>query len=216
MDMSSLQHVNNTPLVNTASSNATASETESFWGKDGFTFGDVVDMFNPLQHLPFVAKYYREQTDDGACEGSRLIGGVLFGALFGGAAGVISSIANSAVRHETQQDMSEHVLQIADESFANLAHITSTQSVNNHTYSVAEAFLNDSTKGFADTSVESSAQITTPSQEIQGIKSQPVASHRDMLNPFFAQILDEYASEQAYSTAQQSALTQRSREWGSV
>ena len=150
MDMPSLQHVNNTPLVNTASSNATASETESFWGKDGFTFGDVVDMFNPLQHLPFVAKYYREQTDDDACEGSRLIGGVLFGALFGGAAGVISSIANSAVRHETQQDMSEHVLEIADESFDKLADISATQLVNNHTDSVAEAFLRIADSGSRD------------------------------------------------------------------
>ena len=27
----------------------------ALWGGDGFTFGDLVDIFNPLQHIPLVS-----------------------------------------------------------------------------------------------------------------------------------------------------------------
>jgi len=91
-------------------------EHESFWGKDGFTFNDIVDMFNPLHHMPVISKYYREQTHDDASEGSRLVGGALFGGLMGGVAGLLTSFANSAVRHETHQDVSEQLLAIAEDS----------------------------------------------------------------------------------------------------
>ncbi len=93
-----------------------SSEQESFWGKDGFTFGDVIDMINPMHHMPVISKYYREQTEDDASEGSRFIGGVLFGGLIGGVAGLVTSVANAAVRHETHQDVSEQLLAIAEES----------------------------------------------------------------------------------------------------
>ncbi len=87
-----------------------------FWGKDGFTFGDVLDVVNPLQHLPVVSKYYREQTGDDCCEGAQLVGGAVFGALLGGLSGVLTSIANAAVRHETEQDVSEHFIELVDDS----------------------------------------------------------------------------------------------------
>jgi len=93
----------------------------SFWGRDGFTFGDVLDMFNPLQHLPVVSKFYRESSQDDCCEGSKLIGGILFGGLMGGVSGVISSIANSAIRHETSQDVSEHLIAMVDDSLSDFA-----------------------------------------------------------------------------------------------
>lgn len=73
-------------------------------------------MVNPLHHLPVVSKFYREQSHDDASEGSRLVGGALFGGLIGGVTGVLASIANSAIRHETNQDVSEHLLAMADNS----------------------------------------------------------------------------------------------------
>ncbi len=90
------------------------AQNEPFWGKDGFTFGDVLDIVNPIQHLPIIANQYREQTHDDASEGSKLIGGVLFGSLLGGVFGVLSSITNSIVRHETHQDVEEHLIDLAD------------------------------------------------------------------------------------------------------
>ena len=42
----------------------------SLWGEDGFDFWDVLDVINPLQHIPFVNTLYREMTgDETACRG---------------------------------------------------------------------------------------------------------------------------------------------------
>jgi hypothetical protein len=242
MNMPILQQINNRD--NTASMNAVVSEAESFWGKDGFTFGDVVDMFNPLQHLPFVSKYYREHADDDACEGSKLIGGALFGGLFGGAAGVLSSIANSAVRHETHQDVSEHLLEIVDDSFEHSAkaplyttaegslHTAAegslqkaaegslNRSINTMSYTVAEAFLhNEDDEALymtAESSLhmpaEGSSNTITTQKNIQQIKSQPELTNNERINPFFAQVLDEYSD----FSSRGNTSNQRSREWGKV
>ena len=91
---------------------------DSFWGKDGFTFGDIVDMFNPLHHLPVVSNFYHETTQDDVCEGAKIIGGALFGGLIGGVAGIFGSMANSAIRHETSQDVSEHLIAMVDDSLS--------------------------------------------------------------------------------------------------
>lgn len=169
MDLSSVQQISSRTAV---SDKTPASDAEPFWGKDGFTFGDVIDMFNPLQHLPFAGKYYREQTHDDACEGSKIIGGVVFGALFGGASGIVSSIANSAVRHETHQDVSEHLLALAEDS--------SQQS----------------------NKIVENGQMT---------ESRPVSNAHNTINPFFAQLFDEYSNE-SYSSSQSGT----SKDWGKV
>jgi len=102
-------------------------KNESFWGDDGFNFGDVLDMVNPMHHLPVISKYYREQSEDDASEGSRLVGGAVFGGLLGGVAGLLTSLANAAVRHETQEDFSEQVLDVAEESIEKIASSFSRQ-----------------------------------------------------------------------------------------
>ncbi len=102
--------------INNGGSQVNQSKEEDFWGSDGFTFGDLVDMFNPMHHMPVISNYYREQTNDDASEGSRIVGGLLFGSLIGGVAGLVTSIANSAVRHETHHDLSEHIIDMAQDS----------------------------------------------------------------------------------------------------
>ncbi len=106
---------------------AIPKEHDSFWGSDGFNFGDVLDMVNPLHHLPVVSKYYREHSEDDASEGARLVGGVVFGGLLGGVAGLVTSLANAAVRHETQEDISEQVLEVAEESIEKITSSFSQQ-----------------------------------------------------------------------------------------
>ncbi len=88
-----------------------------FWGEDGFTFGDLVDLINPLQHVPIVSALYRKITGDAIADGPRLLGGALFGGITGGAGVLLGSIAgfataavNSLVEEKTGKDMGEHVL----------------------------------------------------------------------------------------------------------
>ncbi len=86
------------------------NKNEPFWGKDGFDFADILDIVNPLQHLPVISKYYRELTHDEVSEGSRMFGGLMFGALSGGVNGLVAALTNSAVRHETQQDLGDYLI----------------------------------------------------------------------------------------------------------
>ncbi|MCU7940128.1 MAG: hypothetical protein KZQ64_08285 [gamma proteobacterium symbiont of Bathyaustriella thionipta] len=209
--MSSIHQLDNRAgisTVNTAAVNIAETDTVSFWGKDGFTFGDVLDIFNPLHHLPIISKYYREQTEDNACEGSRLIGGVLLGALLGGAAGVVSSVANSALRHETHQDISEHLLAVADESIDNLAQASSNQLTNNNVSTTTEDFLENAANGSL-----SAADGIQKNSQARPSQTAAIESNRETTNPFFAQILDEYSNEQPFDV---STAAQRSRDWGKV
>lgn len=77
-----------------------------FWGTDGFTFGDLIDIVNPLQHIPGVSTVYRAITGDEIGIGPRLMGG----AMLGGIVGFGISALNAAVEYESGKDVGEHVL----------------------------------------------------------------------------------------------------------
>lgn len=78
----------------------------SLWDKDGFGFNDIIDVINPLQHLPIVSVLYREWTGDDIGPLPRLLGGGLFGGVFGAA----SSLANILIEDATGNDMGGHVM----------------------------------------------------------------------------------------------------------
>ena len=78
----------------------------SLWGEDGFDFWDVLDVINPLQHIPFVNTLYREMTGDEIGAAPRLAGGFLFG----GPIGLAISGANVAVEAMSGQDIGEHAV----------------------------------------------------------------------------------------------------------
>lgn len=50
---------------------------------DGFGFDDLLDIVNPLQHIPLIGTLYREITGDKIELPARLAGGALFGGLVG-------------------------------------------------------------------------------------------------------------------------------------
>lgn len=54
--------------------------SSEFFGKDGLTFGDLLDVINPLQHIPMVSSIYRAVTGDEISPGARVAGGALYGA----------------------------------------------------------------------------------------------------------------------------------------
>lgn len=91
-----------------------AAEEPGFqpFGKDGFTFGDFIDIINPLQHIPIVSTVYRQLTGDDLDPGSRIGGG----ALFGGPIGLVASLVNVLVDETTGKDVGEQVLALFDGS----------------------------------------------------------------------------------------------------
>jgi len=76
------------------------------WGDDGFGFDDLLDIVNPLQHLPIVSVLYRELSGDSLAAAPRVLGG----GLFGGVIGLAASFVDAAIAEETGRDIGGHVL----------------------------------------------------------------------------------------------------------
>ena len=84
-----------------------------FANDDEPSFWDVLDVINPLQHIPVISNLYREMTGDQIGVGARLVGGTLFG----GPVGLIASAVDCMVEESTGKDTGGHVLALfRDES----------------------------------------------------------------------------------------------------
>lgn len=73
---------------------------------ESFGVFDLIDMINPLQHIPIVSTLYRAVTGDTIKPISQIIGGAAFGGFIGAAGG----IANAIVTAETGRDIGENVM----------------------------------------------------------------------------------------------------------
>ena len=87
-------------------STAHAKQPFSLWGDDGFNFYDILDVINPLQHLPVVSTLYRKISDDELAAAPRVLGG----ALFGGAIGFGAALVNAVIEQVSGRDVGEHVM----------------------------------------------------------------------------------------------------------
>lgn len=80
-----------------------AKTAEKSGKKDEFSFWDLVDIVNPLQHIPVVNAVYREITGDQINNFGRIAGGAIFGGFLGAAVGGVNAIA----KNETGDDLGE-------------------------------------------------------------------------------------------------------------
>ncbi len=87
-----------------------ADGSARMFGDDGLTFGDFLDVINPLQHIPVVSAIYRELTGDQIAPAARIAGGALFGGIFG----LFAAVANVAVEQQTGSDVGGHVVAMFD------------------------------------------------------------------------------------------------------
>ena len=94
-------HTDFEPYTNTNITETTEEETG-----EGISFGDILDIVNPLQHIPVVSTVYRSVTDDKISPASRIIGGTIFGQLFG----FIASVVNVVIEAVTGKDIGDHVM----------------------------------------------------------------------------------------------------------
>lgn len=77
--------------------------------EEAFKFGDVVDIINPLHHLPLVNMVYRGLTSDEIGPAAQIIGG----AVYGGPIGAVSGTVNAITQMKTGKDMGDHVMEFA-------------------------------------------------------------------------------------------------------
>lgn len=72
-------------------------------------FAGLLDIINPLQHIPGVSTIYSQLTGDKSSPAASIIGG----AIFGGPIGLIASIANAIFEQETGKDIGSHLFAAA-------------------------------------------------------------------------------------------------------
>lgn len=92
------------PENNDKTSHSTAlGEQEA--DKGGWSFGDILDVINPLQHIPLVNLLYRGLTGDQIGGAAQIVGG----GLFGGPIGALAGTASAIVSHQTGRSPSDVV-----------------------------------------------------------------------------------------------------------
>jgi hypothetical protein len=75
------------------------------WQDGDFSFGDLLDIVNPLQHIPIVGTIYRALTGDKIGNLPRLIGSFALG----GTLGLVGGMVSVAVKDMTGRDPGEHL-----------------------------------------------------------------------------------------------------------
>jgi len=74
--------------------------------EEKYSFYDVLDVVNPLQHIPVVGTLYRAISGDEIKPASKIIGS----AVYGGPVGAAVSAADFVIEHETGRDMTGNVV----------------------------------------------------------------------------------------------------------
>lgn len=83
-----------------------------------YSFLDVIDMINPLQHIPVISNLYRAVTGDTIRQEVRIAGNLVFGALTG-PVGVATGLGSAAVDGFTGKPVGDHVLAVAAPNLEN-------------------------------------------------------------------------------------------------
>jgi len=89
---------------------APTNETATAEEGEGYSFWDLLDVVNPLQHIPVVSTIYRHLSGDEIKAPAQLAGGFLFG----GVVGLASSAVNIVIEAATGDDVGGHVMSLID------------------------------------------------------------------------------------------------------
>lgn len=121
-----------------------------------FSFGEFLDIINPLQHIPVVGSIYRNFTGDTMSPVARIVGGTIFGGPLGG----LASIAAAAIEEHSGENVASA-----------LAHSAYGES-SHPTYVIAKE---QRTAGGQSPSVEKSIDIASlspdPSKQVWNLNS---------------------------------------------
>lgn len=93
--------------IQSTSTTTPAPATPShLWAGKSFSFHDVLDAINPLQHLPIIATIYRHLTGDTIGNAARVAGDTLYT----GPIGLALSLVDAHEVNKTGKDLGEHVV----------------------------------------------------------------------------------------------------------
>ena len=214
MELPALQYQQKTKISDhTKSVNQRAvyeGQDKKFWGDDGFTFGDVIDMLNPLHHLPIISTYYREMTGDECSEGSKIIGDVGFGVLISGVLGVAGAAANTSIRQKTDKNISDHLIDFTSDTYQSLTKVLKPEQEQQEL--VDKGVVKERINPFFAQTVDASYHnYIAPDRTRQLISSN---EKNEVENPFFTQLFDDNNND--YSSTKVSQAKKSGKDWGSV
>jgi hypothetical protein len=92
------------PIGEIPNSEQTATES-GFWGEDGFSFSDLIDAVNPLNHIPIVSGLMEQETEHKVSTAAKLIGGALLGGPIGFVVGLIDAVFEQATGKGAAESM---------------------------------------------------------------------------------------------------------------
>jgi len=91
--------------------NRESNKSSGIWEKESFSFWDIIDAINPLQHIPIISTIYRKITGDEMGYASRIAGDTLYGGVLGNmVSSLVSAVANVFVDSTTGKDIGEHMM----------------------------------------------------------------------------------------------------------
>lgn len=97
--------INQSVSINLSPSDTVSTNTT----EPTFSFGELLDIINPLQHIPLVGSLYRNFTGDQMSPVARIVGGTIFGGPLGG----ITSIAAAAIEEHSGKNVTSALTQNA-------------------------------------------------------------------------------------------------------
>jgi hypothetical protein len=95
-------HVTNTAAQGPAAAVASAKKTDA----SDFSFDDLLDIVNPLQHIPVISTLYRAITGDQIGTPEKIAGDTLYG----GVIGLFASLGDAVFKDITGKDVGDTVL----------------------------------------------------------------------------------------------------------
>ena len=88
---------------------AVLADRSRAWNGDEFSFHDVLDIINPLQHIPVISNIYRYLTGDTIGAIPRIAGDTLYG----GPIGFVAGLFGAALKKESGKDVGETMVALA-------------------------------------------------------------------------------------------------------
>lgn len=153
-----------------------------------FSFGDFLDLVNPLQHIPVVSALYRSATGDNINPVSRVAGDILYGgalgaisAVVGGVTAISDAVTESKTGHDTKGAVLASLFGDDDKTTTQVAASDSTNANDANALAALSApqLTSQSVPKTADqTLLASAASGSTPavSAAVEAVTPAPLAS----------------------------------------
>ena len=132
----------------------------------GPKFSDLIDIINPLHHIPGIGTLYREITGDAISPASKVLGS----SLFLGPLGTVSALANILVDEATGKDLPEHVMALFEKT-------EEIEPESNNSTQIAQITSENQTKLKNPNHLHSKVKITDTEQSIDPVTAWAMAEN---------------------------------------